>query len=112
MALPPFTVPYSSYASPESLQRFSQVLVEGRQSPGLDGGIEAACAFYDRINSDRAARMKKLYPDELSTQTIAGVGTDVVEPARGIAQGNRHRVLINLHGARSCGARTAVRWSR
>ena len=26
-----------------------QVLVEGKQSPGLDGGIEAARSFYDKI---------------------------------------------------------------
>ncbi|MEZ0470747.1 alpha/beta hydrolase [Luteimonas salinilitoris] len=98
MALPPFTVPYSTFASPESLQRFRQVLVESRQSPGLDGGIEAARSFYARINTDRVERMKKLYPVELSTQTIAGVGADVAEPAGGIAPENRNRVLINLHG--------------
>lgn len=98
MALPAFTVPYSMYASPESLQRFRQVLVEGKQAPGLGGGIEAARSFYDRINSDRVERMKKLYPVELSTQTIAGVGADVAEPASGIAPDNRRRVLINLHG--------------
>ena len=98
MALPPLTVPYSMYASPESLARFRQVLVEGRQSPGLDGGIEAARSFYDRINADRVERMKKLYPVKLSTQTIAGVGTDIAEPADGIAPANQRRVLINLHG--------------
>jgi len=98
MALPAFTVPYSTYASPESLQRFRQVLVEGRQSPGLGGGIEAARSFYDRINADRVERMKKLYPVKLSTQSIAGVRTDIAEPADGIAPGNRKRVLVNLHG--------------
>ena len=98
MALPAFTVPYSMYASPESLKRFRQVLVESKQSPGLGGGIEAARSFYDKINTDRVERMKKLYPVELSTQTIAGVGADVAEPADGIAPANRQRVLINLHG--------------
>jgi len=98
MEIPAFTMPYSMYASPESLQRFRQVLVEGKQSPGLDGGIEAARSFYDKINSDRVERMKKLYPVKLSTQMIAGVGADVAEPAGGIAPANRNRVLINLHG--------------
>jgi acetyl esterase/lipase len=98
MALPSFTVPYSMFASPESLKRFREVLEEGKQSPGWEGGIEAPRRFYDKINSDRAERMKKLYPVKLSTQTIAGVGTDVVEPADGIAPTNRQRVLINLHG--------------
>jgi epsilon-lactone hydrolase len=98
MALPPITVPYSEFASPESLRRFRQVLVEGRQSPGLGGGIEAARNFYDRINADRVERMKKLYPVKLSTGIIAGVGTDIAEPAAGIAPGNERRVLVNLHG--------------
>jgi monoterpene epsilon-lactone hydrolase len=98
MALPAFTVPYSMYASPESLKRFRQVLAEGKQSPGLGGGIEAARSFYGKINADRVERMKKLYPVKLSTQTIAGVGADIAEPAGGFAPANRHRVLINLHG--------------
>lgn len=98
MTLPSFTVPYSMFASPESLQRFREVLVESQQSPGLEGGIEEARRFYDRINSDRAERMRKLYPVKLSTQTIAGVGADVVEPADGITPANRNRVLVNLHG--------------
>ncbi len=98
MALPPMTVPYSMFASPESLKRFREVLAEGRRSPGLDGGIDAARAFYDQINADRAARMRRLYPVKLSSREIAGVGTDVAEPADGIAPGNRDRVLLNLHG--------------
>jgi acetyl esterase/lipase len=98
MTLPRFTVPYSMFASPESLKRFREVLAESAQSPGAEGDIEAARRFYDRINSDRAERMQKLYPVKLSTQTFAGVGADVVEPADGIAPANRQRVLINLHG--------------
>lgn len=98
MTLPSFTVPYSMFASPESLKRFREVLIESKQSPGSEGDIQEARRFYDRINSDRAERMRKLYPVKLSTQTIAGVGADVVEPADGIAPANRNRVLINLHG--------------
>lgn len=98
MTLPGFTVPYSMFASPESLARFREVLVESEQSPGLDGGIEAARSFHDRINSDRVERMKKLYPVKLSTQSIAGVDADIAESASGIAPANRRRVLINLHG--------------
>lgn len=98
MKLPGFTVPYSMFASPESLKRFREVLSESKQSPGFEGGIEEARRFYDKINSDRAERMKKLYPVKLSTETIAGVGADIVEPADGVAPTNRHRVLINLHG--------------
>lgn len=98
MALPPFTVPYSIFASPESLARFREVLAEGRRSPGLSGDIEAARAFYDGINRDRVERMRKRYPVKLSTATIAGVGVDIAEPAGGIPPENRDRVLIALHG--------------
>jgi monoterpene epsilon-lactone hydrolase len=98
MALPAFTVPYSAYASPESRTRFAQVLVEGRQAPGLSGDIEASRRFYDKINSSRVERMKKIYPVRISTQTIDGVSADVAEPASGISPANVQRVLINLHG--------------
>jgi acetyl esterase/lipase len=98
MTLPSFTVPYSMFASPESLKRFREVLIESKQSPGSEGDIREARRFYDRINSDRAERMRKLYSVKLSSQTIAGVGADVVEPADGITPANRNRVLINLHG--------------
>ncbi len=98
VAMPAFDVPFSSYASPESLARFRGVLAEGKAAPGLAGGIEAARAFYDRINRDRVERLRRMYPVALSTDTIAGVGVDIAEPAAGIAPANRGRVLINLHG--------------
>lgn len=98
ISMPAFNVPYSAFASPESLARFRGVLAEGKASPGLAGGIDAARAFYDRINRDRVERLRKLYPVALSTDTIAGVGVDIAEPAAGIAAANRKRVLINLHG--------------
>ncbi|MEL1265375.1 trehalase family glycosidase [Pseudoxanthomonas putridarboris] len=98
MALPAFTVPFSAYASPESLARFREVLAEGKQAPGFAGGIDAARAFYDRINRSRAERMQARYPVKLSTGTIAGVDVDIVEPAAGVAPANRNRALIVLHG--------------
>lgn len=98
MALPAFTVPFSAYASPESRARFRGVLAEGKASPGLSGGIDAARAFYDRINRDRVERMRARYPVTLSTGTVAGVDVDIAEPASGVAPGNRQRVLIVLHG--------------
>ena len=98
MALPAFTVPFSTYASPEALARFREVLAEGRAAPGLSGGIEAARAFYDRINLSHVERMRARYPVKLSTGTIAGVDVDIVEPADGVAPSNRNRALIVLHG--------------
>ena len=96
LAIPAFTAPFSSYASPEARKRFAQMMVENRKSPGLGGSIDASRSFYDKINADRAARMQKIYPVRISSGTIAGIGVDIVEPAAGEA--NPKRVLINLHG--------------
>ena len=92
------TVPYSGFASPEARAFFPKMLAEGRKAPPLTGPIEQSRAFYDRMNSDRAARMEKLYAVKTHKETIGGVGADVVEPADGISAQNRDRVLINLHG--------------
>jgi epsilon-lactone hydrolase len=95
---PALTIPYSSYASPEARAFFPKMLAAGAKAPPITAPIEQSRAFYDRMNSDRAARMEKLYPVKIHSETIAGVGTDVVLPAQGIAAENRDRVLINLHG--------------
>ncbi|GLQ47210.1 esterase [Dyella lipolytica] len=92
------TVPYSALASPEAHDFFPKMLAAGSKAPPITAPIAQNRAFYDRMNSDRAARMEKLYPVKIHSETIAGVGTDVVLPAEGIAPENRDRVLINLHG--------------
>ncbi len=96
--IPAFTVPYSSYASPQARQMFQRVLEQGRHAPPLAGPIEASRSYYDRINSDRAERMRRLYPVKIENRRIGGISTQVITPARGIAARQRKRVLINLHG--------------
>ena len=95
---PAVTVPYSTFASPEARAFFPKMLAAGSKAPPITAPIEQSRSFYDRMNSDRAARMQKLYPVKIHSETIAGVSTDVVLPAQGIAPENRDRVLINLHG--------------
>lgn len=95
---PAVSIPYSSYASPEARAFFPKMLAAGAKAPPITAPIEQSRAFYDRMNSDRGARMEKLYPVRIHSETIAGVGTDVVLPRSGIAAENRDRVLINLHG--------------
>jgi epsilon-lactone hydrolase len=92
------SIPFSSYASPEARAFFPKMLAAGSKAPPITAPIEQNRSFYDRMNSDRAARMEKLYPVTMHSETIAGVGTDVVLPAQGIAPENQNRVLINLHG--------------
>jgi len=91
-------IPYSRFASPQARAFFPKMLAAGAQAPPLSAPIEQSRRFYDRLNSDRAARMRKLYPVTVRHETIAGVGADVVLPAQGVSPVNRHRVLINLHG--------------
>jgi acetyl esterase/lipase len=93
-----FTAPFSSYASPEARAMFQRVLEEGRHAPPLSGPVAANRAYYDKINTDRAKRMQRLYPVKIETRTIGGVSTQVVTPADGIAPAQKRRVLINLHG--------------
>lgn len=91
-------IPYSAYASPQARAFFPRMLADGAKAPPLDAPIEQSRAFYDRLNTDRAARMRKRYAVTIRHETIAGVGADVVMPAQGVGAANRHRVLVNLHG--------------
>ena len=95
---PAATVPYSDLASPQAWAFFPKMLAAGSKAPPLTALIAQSRKFYDRMNSDRATRMEKLYPVKIHAETIAGVGTDVVLPAQGVSPENAHRVLINLHG--------------
>ncbi|AND69702.1 hypothetical protein ATSB10_22480 [Dyella thiooxydans] len=98
MTSPAIAVPYSELASPEARAFFPKMLAEGAKAPPITAPIAESRAFYDRMNSDRVARMRKLYPVAIRPETIAGVRTQVVLPADGVAPANRHRVLVNLHG--------------
>ena len=98
VAVPAFTVPFSSYASPEARRMFQRVLEEGRNAPPLDGPVSASRAYYDKINTARANLMRRLYPVNIEKRTIGGVPAQVVTPKQGIAPDQKHRVLVNLHG--------------
>ncbi|MEO6799866.1 MAG: alpha/beta hydrolase [Rhodanobacter sp.] len=95
---PALTIPYSDLASPEARAFFPRMIAAGSKAPPLNAPIAQSRAFYDRMNSDRAARMEKIYAVKIHAETIGGVPTDVVLPAQGIATGQQRRVLVNLHG--------------
>ncbi|GLQ93120.1 alpha/beta hydrolase [Dyella acidisoli] len=95
---PAVSIPYSTFASPEARAFFPKMLAAGSKAPPITAPIEQSRAFYDHLNSDRAARMQKMYAVKIQSETIGGVRTDVVLPARGVSEENAHRVLINLHG--------------
>lgn len=98
VAVPPFTVPFSSYASPEARRMFQRMLVEGRDAPPLGGPVAASRAYYDKINTARADLMRRLYPVKIEKRIIGSVPTQVVTPNPGVARDQANRVLINLHG--------------
>lgn len=63
-----------------------------------------AKAFY-RTSAYR--RLRQRFDVNIAPQTFGGVYTEVVVPAAGIAEANRNRVLINVHGgAFQIGSRT------
>jgi acetyl esterase/lipase len=95
---PAFTVPFSSYASPEARKLFQRMLEQGRNAPPLNGPVAASRAYYDRINTARADLMERSYPVTIEQRSIGGVPTQVVTPKQGIAPAQQHRVLIDLHG--------------
>jgi acetyl esterase/lipase len=93
-----FSAPFSPYASPQARQMFQRVLEDGRHSPPLAGPVATSRDYYDKINTDRANRMKRLYPVKIETRTIGDVPVQVVTPTQGIGPAQKKRVLINLHG--------------
>ena len=88
-------IPFSASASPQALERFQQILLEDKAAPGIADPL-ASRKFYDKINSDRAQRLKSLYPVQITPSKIAGVPVDIVASA--VGKSDEHRVLINLHG--------------
>jgi len=87
--------PFSAFVSSEALSRFQKILADGKNTPPLFGPIADSRKFYGDINSDRAERMKKLYPVTIKPSKLGGVPVDVVSP---IGAADSKRVLINLHG--------------
>jgi epsilon-lactone hydrolase len=98
ISTPGFTVPYSSFASPQSLKLFLAGVQAGRAAPPLNGPIAASRAFYDKLNSARVRRMRELFAVTVRKSRIAGVVAYTVSPSGGVAPANAHRVLLNLHG--------------
>jgi acetyl esterase/lipase len=91
-------VPFSSFASSESKKAFVRRTTGSREGPPAGADIKTLREFYSAYNDALAARAKELYPVDIKPQVIGGVRTEVITPKDGIAEKNRHRVLINLHG--------------
>lgn len=89
-------IPLSRFASPEA----RRALAEARKNPtepDFGADVKALREFHSKGTDKTLAEMRARYATTTSSQTLGGVRTDVVMPERGLAEGNRHRVLISLH---------------
>jgi monoterpene epsilon-lactone hydrolase len=96
ITVPSFQLPYSTYASDEARQ---YVVRQFRTRITPLSSINARRAEVDSaFYQPKLAALTCLYPHRCDTTSIAGVRVDTFVPDVGIAQENRERVLVNLHG--------------
>ncbi len=94
------SVPPSSYMSQEA----KQALIDYTQAPfdpiwaDPDAPIDKLRQSDEMELKDLVDRTKKRYPVDIKMRNIGGVITREVTPKSGIAQQNKQRVLIELHG--------------
>jgi acetyl esterase/lipase len=88
--------PPSSFLSADARAQLIARLVAPPIAMG--GGIEGMRAATDRAGQAVVARWQAVFPSKITSVTMNGVRTDVVEPVSGVAPRNRDRVLIALHG--------------
>lgn len=96
-AVPAFTLPASNQLSDEAKQVLERM--KAATAPAdIATDIAKQRAFYGRYNDERLAEMRKHFRTHERRAAMNGVAVDIVEPANGIAAGNKQRVLINVHG--------------
>jgi epsilon-lactone hydrolase len=91
-------VPFSNFASPEAKAAYAQLFAMDHEVPPADADIMVRRAFYDRFNSALAKRAALIYPVRIEHKVLGGVKVEVITPKEGLADKQRGRVLINLHG--------------
>lgn len=96
-AVPAFTLPPSNQLSAQARTVLTRIKAE-TAPPHIAGDVARQRAFYQAWNDRRLAEMRRAFRTTQRRDTIGGVGVDIVDPADGIAPGNAHRVLINVHG--------------
>lgn len=96
-SVPAFTLPDSNQLSPEARAVFARVKTESPPAEILTD-VAALRVYYGKGNDAQLVAMRKHFQTVERRETMNGVPVDVVEPIGGIAAGNAHRVLINVHG--------------
>ena len=98
VSLSAIEVPFSNFASPEARREFIKRSTSRQQAPPSNADIETRREFYDKYNRGLAARARSLYPVDIESRVMGGVKVEVITPKGGVAEKNKGRVLINLHG--------------
>ena len=97
VAVPAFTLPASNQLS----EAARQVLVRMKAATApaeIAGDVAKQRAYYQSYNDDRLAEMRRHFDTTERHTKLGGVPVDIVEPSAGIADANRNRILINVHG--------------
>ncbi len=94
--IPAFTLPPSDQLSEEA--KSALLRRRAARAPDLKGDIARQRDFYQKYNDDRLAEMRRHFRTREERASLGEVAVDVVVPGAGITPGNKHRVLINVHG--------------
>lgn len=115
-----YVLPESSFLSETtrsvlraSRERAKEKGAERKSCPPMDGAERTQismirqCLADNFYQSSEYKELRRRYPVTVTSQTIAGVATEVFVPVGGVSPGNQERVLINVHGGSFLGgART------
>ncbi|HSB95405.1 MAG TPA: alpha/beta hydrolase fold domain-containing protein [Spongiibacteraceae bacterium] len=99
--VPAFQLPLSSFMSTAARQAFIE---QNFNPPGVRSAMRSTDIATLRSGMDKflfgpmLERAKARYAVQINEEKIAGIPVSIVSPEAGIAEHNRKRVLINLHG--------------
>lgn len=100
--IPAMTVPYSALASDESKRAFLKATSGDTEFAAASKNCkDITCerkVLDDVFMKPGVQRLRAAFAVTVTPERIGGVQTDVIEPEGGVAEKNRRRVLINLHG--------------
>lgn len=102
IAIPAFTYPPSALSSDELKRSYARSLVvpgDGTIPIPKDPKMVATMrTVVDGMFAKSLPVVRNLYPVETLNETIGGIHVIRVRPKGGVAEKNRHRILLNLHG--------------
>ncbi|MDG2005208.1 MAG: alpha/beta hydrolase fold domain-containing protein [Novosphingobium sp.] len=96
IVVPSFKLPFSSIASEEAMEAFRSRMEAPRSTPSMD--LSEVRKNTDKQTLVMVNRAKEIFPMKSVRTMIGGVPVEIFEPADGISDANRDRVLIEMHG--------------